>query len=141
MFLQSRFHSLVPWDEGACRTKGVCPRQRWLLLPSLRQHVVQIRVVWCFEMCFWSFWLDIPSKDVLVGTAPLDCVEIPCVEGKSRWVPMLFLTALSPVLCSGRQLSLPLLPSPSRRGFPVWKACVRSQRLTHALGMLMSLLS
>ena len=36
------------------------------------------RVVCRFEM-FLSFWADRPSKGVLVGTAPLDCVEIPSV--------------------------------------------------------------
>lgn len=83
MFLQSRFRSLVPWDEGACRTlvsvpgKCAAAAQPWLARGTLR-------VLRSFEMCLWSFCSDIPSKDVLVGTAPLDCVEIPCVEGKSH---------------------------------------------------------
>lgn len=80
-------------------------------------------------MCFRSFWLTIASKDILVGTAPLDCVEIPCVEGESRLVPMLVLTApsLFGVLegsCSS--LSFPARPAPHREGFSLvgelWRA-------------------
>lgn len=126
----SCFRSLVPWGEGACRTVVSVPCCR---------HVVQIRVVWSFEMWFWSLGLGIPSKDILVGTAPLDCVEIPCVEGKISFCSRVVFDCPIPGLCSGRWLELPVLPSPSRGGFPAWKACGRSQRLT--LGALLSFLS
>lgn len=124
------FRSLVPWGEGACRTVVSVPCC-W--------HVVQIRVVWSFEMWFWSLGLGIPSKDILVGTAPLGCVEIPCVEGKISFCSRVVFDSPIPGLCSGRWLELPVLPSPSRGGFPAWKACGRSQRLT--LGALLSFLS
>lgn len=104
---------------------GVCP----LLLPSPGWHMVQIRLAWSFQMCLRSFWLTIPSKDILVGTAPLDCVEIPCVEGKSCLVPMLVFIAPS-LFCvlegSCSSLSFPARPAPHREGFSLfgelWRA-------------------
>lgn len=35
MFLQSRFHSLVPWDEGTCRTMVSVPGKGGCCCPAL----------------------------------------------------------------------------------------------------------
>lgn len=67
-------------------------------------------------MWFWSLCLDIPSKDILVGTAPRDCVEIPCVEGKSRFVPVLFLSAPSLVCVLEGSCSSLSFPAPHGEG-------------------------
>lgn len=83
-------------------------------------------------MCFGSFWLTIPSKDILVGTAPLDCVKIPYVEGKSRLVltaPSLFCVLEGN--CSS--LSFPARPAPPREGFSLFGELVSGARGSHML--------
>lgn len=131
MFLQSSF------ILSCCGMKECAGP--WCLSPAAAQpwlaHGTN-RLVWSFEMCFRSFWLTIPSKDILVGTAPLDCVEIPCVEGKSCLVPMLVLTAPS-LFCvlegSCISLSFPARPAPHREGFSLSGELVSGARGSHML--------
>lgn len=90
----------VPGKGGCC-----CPGlARRLFNEGVYVEVVQ--VTRGLEICVsWYFWADRPSKDILVGTAPLDCVEITFCCSCTRRERICFHSIVlshspSPVFCS-----------------------------------------
>lgn len=156
MFLRSCFCSFVPLYEGTCRKMTVSvPGKGGCCCPGLAGrlfnegvYVEVVQVTRGLEICVsWSFWADRPSKDILVGTAPLDCVEITfCCSCTRRericFVPLFFLTP--PLLFSvpeGSCSSLSLL-APQGEGslFEKLVSRARSSQVAHALGTRLGLI-